>query len=129
MHTNKTNHGRRRSIYRTLLVREKFFIPSVLLCEQLGICGGAHIVLSHDDHIPTRFYLRVVPDATAPYTAKVYASGQRNTHTFACKQAARSILQQVGAAESATCYVAKQPTKIEGDDFYEILTDIINQKH
>ncbi len=126
MHTN--NHGRRRSIHRTLLVREKFFIPSVLLCEQLGICGGAHIALTYDDHIPTHYYLRVVPNGE-PYTASVYAVSSRNTHTFACKQAARSILNRVGAAESATCYVAKQPTKIHGKDFYEILTDIITQKH
>lgn len=124
-----TNHGRRRSIHRTLLVREKFFIPSVLLCEQLGICGGAHIALTYSDTFPAHYYLRVVPDADEPYTASVYAVGNRNTHTFACKRAARSILNRVGASESATCYVAKQPTKIQGKDFYEILTDIITQSH
>lgn len=113
---------KRRSIRRTILVRESAFIPSVLLVEEMGFRYGLYVALIYDTEDHSKVYIRVVENEAETYTAKITRT-KGNRLAFTNKAGARLILSQLGAKKSATCFVSPLPTYVNGHTYYQIFLD------
>lgn len=112
------------STRRTLNFRDGRIVLSTLLAEQLGVTSGSHIAFTYDENKPERIYVRTADyhDDTKDIQSALAFIGTKKKVLRCCNTAVvQHVLQQAGAINSCTCYVAQKPTVINGKKHYQIL--------
>ena len=94
---------------------------SKTLANNWGVVSGTRLMFAQDEDHPENWYMRMVDEDLG---TKVFV----RTHTtkskdYTCnnKRVCNAILKILNAKRSAALMVAKKPTEIDGEEWYQIM--------
>lgn len=99
------------------------------LCEQIKLQEGMRVIFVHDEDKPKDWYFMLTEDERGfslrdRYKSRKDKTVKRLTLFFLNKTIVGILQKSLGFKKCATYLVAKEPTVIDGHEYYRILTNI-----